>query len=380
MNYEEDVSEEHREPGPEVTRKLFRRWQKAVRGSSVAEDMTNPVWLWLFRGRVDPYHANERFKSRLGSFIGGGDYPSEPRWAGCRMGQSRTGLSDGRVFWVAGEHEDYYDPDFFIYNDVIIEHPDGDVQIIGYPESSFRPTDFHSATAIDNDQAILLIGNVGYADERDVGKTQIYSLDTKSLVFREIASSGDVPGWISKHESRLAEDSSSIVVRGGEVMTNDGLIENIDDWSLSLSSYVWTRLTKRNWVRFQVSRSDEQGLHLWQYDMRKFALEYPRAGVDREDELAEQIGGEPNMDAFNGLYHPPIDHSMVERNPDDDSDWRAIRVLVGDVCVRYNDDMEFLMVTVEGELPASVIESIAGDVQRKLSLVENIECRIKWLE
>lgn len=380
MNYEEDLSEERREPGPEVTPKLFRKWQKAVRGSTVAEDMTNPVWLWLFRGRVDPYHAHERFKSRLGKVFGHGDYPSEARWAGCRMGQSRTELADGRVFWIAGEHEDYYDPDFFIYNDVIIEHPGGDVQIIGYPESSFRPTDFHSATAINNDQAILLIGNVGYADERDVGHTQIYLLDTTSLVLTELSSSGNLPGWISKHDARLASDLGSIVVRGGDIMTKDGLLENIDDWSLSLPDFVWTRLTMRKWVRFQVSRSDGLGLHLWQYDMRRFALEYPRAGVDQEDDLAEQIGGEPNMDAFNSLYNPPVDHLTVERDPDEEGDWRAMRILVDDVCVRYTDDMEYLTVTVEGELPAPVIESIASDLQRKLSHVENSECHIKWLE
>ena len=380
MNYEEDISKKSREPGPEVTPKLFRKWQNAVRGTSAADDMTNPVWLWLFRGRVDPHHASEKFKSRLGSVFSRASYPSEPRWAGCRMGQSCTELSDGRVFWIAGEHEDYYDPDFFIYNDVIIEHPDGDVQIIGYSESSFRPTDFHSATAINNDQAILLIGNVGYADERDVGHTQIYSLDTKSLVLEEIASSGNLPGWISHHDARLADDSNSIIVRGGEVMTKDGLLENIDDWSLSLSNFVWTRLTMRKWVRFQVSRSDGQGLHLWQYDMRRFALEYPRAGVDREDDLAEQIGGEPNMDAFNALYNPPVIHSTVQRDPEEEGDWRAMRILVDDVCVRYTDDMEHLTVTVEGELPASVIESISSDLRNKLELVENIECRVKWLK
>ncbi len=174
MTYdEEDIAEEAREPGPEVTPKLFRKWQKARRGSTVAEDLTNPVWLWLFRGRVDPYHVNERFKTRLGKMLGSVDYPGNARWAGCRMGQSRTELADGRVFWIAGEHEDYYDPDFFIYNDVIVAHPSGEVQIVGYPELSFRPTDFHSATAVGDDRTILLIGNVGYSDERDVGRTQI---------------------------------------------------------------------------------------------------------------------------------------------------------------------------------------------------------------
>ncbi|MEM9646051.1 MAG: hypothetical protein AAF989_13770, partial [Planctomycetota bacterium] len=241
MTHEDDDTEEHniakenREPGPEVTRQLFRRWQKARRGTTPAEDMTNPVWAWLFRGRVDPFQANEIFKPRLGKMLGSIDYPSEPRWAGCRMGQSRTKLSDGRVFWVAGEHEDFYDPDFFIYNDVIIEHSPGEVQIFGYPESAFRPTDFHSATAIDKERSILLIGSIGKPDDRQVGQTQIYSLNTTDLSIEEVVSSGDAPGWINKHEAERSEDSGSIVVRGGDVMTDDGFLENIDEWSLSLS-------------------------------------------------------------------------------------------------------------------------------------------------
>ena len=33
-----------------------------------------------------------------------------------RLGGTRTELSDGRVIWIGGEHEDGYDPDFCIYN------------------------------------------------------------------------------------------------------------------------------------------------------------------------------------------------------------------------------------------------------------------------
>lgn len=162
-------------------------------------------------------------------------------------------------------------------------------------------------------------------------------------------------------------------------MTRDGLLENIDDRSLSLSNFAWSRLTMRKWVRLQVPRSDGQHFHLWQYDMRKLGLKYPRADLDREDDLAEEIGGVPNMDAFNRLYHPPVDHSTVERNADDEGEWRTKRILVDDVCVRFADDTQHLTVTVEGEMPASVIESTACDLQEKLALFENRECRVKWL-
>jgi hypothetical protein len=44
-----------------------------------------------------------------------------------------------------GEHEDFYDPDFCIYNDVFVHERDGSVAIYGYPESVFPPTDYDAS-------------------------------------------------------------------------------------------------------------------------------------------------------------------------------------------------------------------------------------------
>lgn len=144
---------------PTFSVELFTHWQFARRGVVPAEDMSNPVWEWLFRRRVDPYQANILFAIDE-------PYPSQPRWAGCRLGQSQTRLADGRTIWIAGEHEDFYDPDFYIYNDIIVEHPDGRVEIRCYQADVFPPTDFHSATAIDSGRSILIIGSIGYHTDR----------------------------------------------------------------------------------------------------------------------------------------------------------------------------------------------------------------------
>jgi hypothetical protein len=63
-------------------------------------------------------------------------------------------------FWSRGEHEDHYDPDFFIHNDVVVRTPDGEVAIYGYPTEVFLPTDFHTATLLP--ASIVLIGSLGY--------------------------------------------------------------------------------------------------------------------------------------------------------------------------------------------------------------------------
>jgi hypothetical protein len=168
-------------PGDEVTEVLFRHWQRARRGSQPAEEMTNPVWEWLFRGRIDPYQANEQFKGRIAKLLRKVDVPAEPRWAGCRLGQSHTKLTDGREIWIAGEHEDHYDPDFFIYNDVIVRHADDRIQIFGYPKTVFPPTDFHSATLTKDESTIVVIGGIGYPEDRREGFTPVYSVDTQTF-------------------------------------------------------------------------------------------------------------------------------------------------------------------------------------------------------
>ena len=78
--------------------------------------MNNPVWEWLVRCRVSAYWANEEFN-------GPSSFEAGPCWCFRRFGQSKTELPDGRVVLIGGEHEDSYDPDFYIYNDVVVRGP-----------------------------------------------------------------------------------------------------------------------------------------------------------------------------------------------------------------------------------------------------------------
>jgi hypothetical protein len=172
------------------------------------------------------------------------------------MGQSRTQLADGRTIWIAGEHEDYYDPDFFIYNDVIIEHSHGRVEVRGYPIEVFPPTDFHSATAIDEERSILIVGSIGYQQSRDEHRTPVYRLNTADYQIVQVETTGASPGWIHKHTAERSVDGKRLTIRGGEIMHGKGFIESIDDWALCLEQFVWTRLTDRRWPTYQVHRED----------------------------------------------------------------------------------------------------------------------------
>ena len=102
---------------PTVTSELFREWRSPRFGQSNPQRMNNPVWEWLIKSRISAYAANERLNGPDAMKAG-------PCWCFDRFGQSSTKLPDGRTVLIAGEHEDYYDPDFYIYNDVVILHPD----------------------------------------------------------------------------------------------------------------------------------------------------------------------------------------------------------------------------------------------------------------
>ena len=63
-------------------------------------------------------------------------------WCFDRFGQSTTTFPDGRMVLIAGEHEDHYDPDFYIYNDLVVGREGGEKTIFGFPRSTFHPPTF----------------------------------------------------------------------------------------------------------------------------------------------------------------------------------------------------------------------------------------------
>ena len=138
---------------PAVTADLFREWRTPRFGRANPERMNNPVWEWLIRSRLDAYSATQKLS-------GSSALEDGPGWCFNRFGQSSTKLPDGRTVLIAGEHEDHYDPDFNIYNDVVVRHPDGKVDIFGYPVEVFPPTDFHTATLVGS--RIIIVGCLGY--------------------------------------------------------------------------------------------------------------------------------------------------------------------------------------------------------------------------
>ncbi len=157
-------------------------------------------------------------------------------WCFDRFGQTLTRLPDGRFIEIGGEHEDFYDPDFCIYNDVVLHHGDGTFDIFGYPEAVFPPTDFHTATLLGG--WIYIIGRLGYTHGRVAGLTAVYRLNVESLMIEEVTCRGAMPGWIYKHKARLV-CGSQVEVAGGEIFENGDCRPNNKVYRLDVVTRRW---------------------------------------------------------------------------------------------------------------------------------------------
>jgi ankyrin repeat protein len=215
------------------TSEEFRRGAPRRFGIRNPEEIHEPFWIAMIRAGVGAWEAAETFKE---------DSISSPIWCARRFGQSISFLADGRVVLVAGEHEDGYDPDFCIYNDVFV-HDRGSIRIFGYPQHLFPPTDFHTATLVD--RKLLLIGSLGYPGARKYGKTPVYSLDTDSFEIRQIHPMGPSPGWIYKHRADL-QSNGEILISGGTIVVetdgNESHLDNDQRYALDPAKMVWRRL------------------------------------------------------------------------------------------------------------------------------------------
>lgn len=126
--------------------------------------------------------------------------PGGPIWCACRMGQSMTIIEDGRAVLIAGEHEDGYDPEFCIYNDVIVIGQEGQIEVYGYPPEVFPPTDFHTATRVG--EWIYIIGSLGYKGTQP-DEVSVYRLSLLDFHIEKCPTTGDVPPQICDHSAKL---------------------------------------------------------------------------------------------------------------------------------------------------------------------------------
>lgn len=191
-----------------VSNSDFKRGRMPRFGIRNPEEATEKFWIEMIRSRWSSYAAKKYFninttrtKSR-----------ENPVWSADRYGQSATFLKDGRIIEIGGEHEDGYDLDFYIYNDVFLHEPGKEPRIFVYPKEVFPPTDFHSATLMGN--YIYIIGSLGYVKDRKVNLCPVYRLNLSSFEMEKVDCKGKDPGRIHRHYARPL-DATRILVSGG---------------------------------------------------------------------------------------------------------------------------------------------------------------------
>lgn len=247
-----------------ITEEQFHAQKERRFGATNPEQMDLPFWIFMVQRRWNAYQGRKQFdiafrqymeafsarnaREQAGEDVSNDLLPPHPgyssaTWCFDRFGMSNTRLPDGRVLFIAGEHEDYYDSDFCIYNDVIVIDHTLKVTIYGYPKEVFPPTDFHTATLVGKTQ-LYIIGSLGYLGERQPGHTPVYLLDTTNMQISMIETSGKSPGWISRHHAEYIPDRNAIKVVEGQVFSWRGkkqsMKANSRTYWLDLTSLTWT--------------------------------------------------------------------------------------------------------------------------------------------
>lgn len=321
-------------------------------GTTNPERMDLPFWRQMVKTGMSAYGAQKKFMDRA---------PKDgPVWTFDRFGMTRTKLPDGTTLCIGGEHEDYYDPNFHIYNDVVALKPGADPEIDGYPESDFPPTDFHTATLVDGD--VFLIGALGYPDRRSPGTTPVYRLNVATRRIERFPTSGTPPGWIFRHKAVFDPKRRAIVVSGGQVQRTPDvniLSDNDDEYRLRLADGVWERLTDRHWLQFRIAPKPKR----W--------IDEGKRSVKIDDLLPD-------------MPHALVPAKRGAGSSADEEDapvvgWTVRDIVVRGVTVHYAKGLHEIDMKIQGSLPAATVSALASDLSAKLGRALGVECRVERL-
>jgi hypothetical protein len=346
----------------EISQELFAQQRRPRFGNANPERMQIAFWEWMIRGdetrEEEEAHADVANLNPITSDVeirsGYGPYHARkllttplncdgPIWTFDRMGSTRSELPDGRILCIGGEHEDYYDPDFYIYNDAIVFGRADEIEIYGYPPEVFPPTDFHTATLV-NDR-IIVIGCLGYQHARRPGYTPVYGLDVSRFHITEIQTRGENPGWIFKHEADF-DPKGVINIRGGEVIQKRGDTQqyrrNLEDYALDVRSWTWHRATNRNWSQFSICQENKN----------MFVVEK-----------------RPEPQA---LLPRTIKHIVA---PCDE--WNGARIVIDGVPVSLRVGVSSIDVVIEGNMAPEIAQRFVEDVRTNAETIVGTHCFVE---
>jgi hypothetical protein len=343
------------EPAPALSAAEFLAWRSPRMGDANPTRFDSPLWPWLARTRWSAYQANELLNGPSANNLGA-------MWCFDRFGMSETLLPDGRMLFIGGEHEDFYDPDFFIYNDVTLMRGDEVLGLYGYPRSVFPPTDFHTATLVGD--KVYIVGRLGYPEERVIGETPVFCLSLPGLEIERVDTQGEGPGWIHRHAARLSDDGRAILVTEGEVWRGEDftLQENIDTWVLDLASRQWSRQAAPECQRWTMVRKDRKSNRLWDTRQELWNRKHEGAGFKSYWPSDDP----PDFDALRVLYRLDDDAPAPAKGPE----YNEFSIVLDGATVRFVEQSHCVRASVEGRLSEERLIALQRHTLRTLELID----------
>lgn len=324
-----------------------------------------------YDGRLSAYALNEKFNSNIKkeSYC-----EKSPTWCFNRLGRTLTRV-DNKEIYIAGEHEDGYDPDFNIYNDVVVVDENDNIDIYTYPENVFPPTDFHSATLI-KPETILIIGNLGYSKNRQHGKTQVLSLNIKTFEIQQIETFGENPGWIHEHRAVLSKDKQSVIINGGKIdeKDQDFLQDNLDTFALNLTDMKWSKITTYPFPNWSYARKDKKRNAIneirsyYNYDHKREKDNYYKKSIWKA------LGYLPAEKLLKQLYD--IDGFETEYIEKGFDDHRVVKIKINGVSIKIKEDWHTIKMVAEGEISEENLQKIQQGILKNLEAIEQTDFEV----
>lgn len=345
-----------------ISFEIYKAWREPREGRKNPTRMDNPLWAALVKQRINAYQVRTRLDPE-------GRLPWTKVWCFDRFGQSTTVLPDGRTVYIAGEHEDGTDDDFYIFNDVVIVEPGGQVAIYGYSHKVFPPTDSHSATLVGNQ--IWIIGSIGYLGQRRWGTTQVCRLDLATMAITKLTTAGEQPGWIARHDA--APRDGEIVISGGAIGVAGGaFIKNADKWALDLATLTWARRPPGRWQRWTLRRRDGEMSGLRELEQLQTWLEQgeTRLAAETRAAMVQDRGREPDLARYRARYGYGGAVRLPRRIGDPIG---VVRVALDGEIVHITEAWDLVEMAVQGELAADRLAGFQRYVVDQLNALDDTD-------
>lgn len=245
----------------------------------------------------------------------------EPLWTPphLRLNQSRQSIFKKHIFniaiggntaatdWKEYDYNDYYNPDFKIYNDVTIRHFDSKYELWNYPEEQFPPVYAHDTVHDKNIDFVYITGGLGSGDRQRKNITEIYQLNLETKDIEHIEALGDSPPCLHNHHTKMWNDDL-IEMRDGDILKNGKAIKNLYVWYFNLKTKTWLKKDQEIYQHWLITSSNSDGLFLdiskeilKMEDEKNYSVELIE---ERKQDIFKFYGYIPDYKIYLNLYRP----------------------------------------------------------------------------